>query len=88
MRTEIGSYEAKTKLPELLRQVKAGKAARRAGTSWRKDDRNRSRRGLRLTREDSSRRYYRSTLSRVTERAQTLAVSGPNRIYSMYMECT
>jgi len=26
MRTEIGSYEAKTKLPELLRQVKAGKS--------------------------------------------------------------
>ena len=25
MNTEIGSYEAKTKLPELLRQVKAGK---------------------------------------------------------------
>lgn len=26
MKTEIGSYEAKTKLPELLRQVKAGKS--------------------------------------------------------------
>ena len=26
MRTEIGSYEAKTKLPELLRQVKAGRS--------------------------------------------------------------
>ena len=26
MRTEIGSYEAKTKLPELLRQVKAGES--------------------------------------------------------------
>ena len=26
MRIEIGSYEAKTKLPELLRQVKAGKS--------------------------------------------------------------
>ncbi len=25
MKTEIGAYEAKTKLPELLRQVKAGK---------------------------------------------------------------
>lgn len=25
MKREIGSYEAKTKLPELLRQVKAGK---------------------------------------------------------------
>ncbi len=24
MKTEIGSYEAKTRLPELLRQVKAG----------------------------------------------------------------
>ncbi|MGE0643549.1 MAG: type II toxin-antitoxin system Phd/YefM family antitoxin [Nitrospira sp.] len=26
MKIEIGSYEAKTKLPELLRQVKAGKS--------------------------------------------------------------
>lgn len=26
MKTEIGSYEAKTKLPELLRQVKSGKS--------------------------------------------------------------
>ena len=26
VKTEIGSYEAKTKLPELLRQVKAGKS--------------------------------------------------------------
>lgn len=26
MKTEIGSYEAKTKLPELLRQVKNGKS--------------------------------------------------------------
>ena len=26
MKTEIGSYEAKTKLPELLRQVKEGKS--------------------------------------------------------------
>jgi prevent-host-death family protein len=26
MKTEIGSYEAKTKLPELLRQVRAGKS--------------------------------------------------------------
>ncbi len=26
MKTEIGSYEAKTKLPELLRQVKTGKS--------------------------------------------------------------
>lgn len=26
MKTKIGSYEAKTKLPELLRQVKAGKS--------------------------------------------------------------
>lgn len=26
MKTEISSYEAKTKLPELLRQVKAGKS--------------------------------------------------------------
>lgn len=26
MKTEVGSYEAKTKLPELLRQVKAGKS--------------------------------------------------------------
>jgi prevent-host-death family protein len=26
MKTEIGSYEAKTKLPELLRQVKAGRS--------------------------------------------------------------
>ena len=26
MKTEIGSYEAKTKLPELLRQVKKGKS--------------------------------------------------------------
>ncbi len=26
MNTKIGSYEAKTKLPELLRQVKAGKS--------------------------------------------------------------
>jgi prevent-host-death family protein len=26
MKTAIGSYEAKTKLPELLRQVKAGKS--------------------------------------------------------------
>lgn len=26
MKTQIGSYEAKTKLPELLRQVKAGKS--------------------------------------------------------------
>ena len=26
MKVEIGSYEAKTKLPELLRQVKAGKS--------------------------------------------------------------
>lgn len=26
MKTEIGSYEAKTKLPKLLRQVKAGKS--------------------------------------------------------------
>ena len=26
MKTEIGSHEAKTKLPELLRQVKAGKS--------------------------------------------------------------
>ena len=26
MKTEIGSYEAKTKLPELLREVKAGKS--------------------------------------------------------------
>lgn len=26
MRIEIGSYEAKTKLPELLRQVKTGKS--------------------------------------------------------------
>ncbi|MDP1654081.1 MAG: type II toxin-antitoxin system prevent-host-death family antitoxin [Rhodocyclaceae bacterium] len=26
MRVEIGSYEAKTKLPELLRQVKTGKS--------------------------------------------------------------
>ena len=26
MKTVIGSYEAKTKLPELLRQVKAGKS--------------------------------------------------------------
>lgn len=26
MKNEIGSYEAKTKLPELLRQVKAGKS--------------------------------------------------------------
>ena len=26
MNTEIGSYEAKTRLPELLRQVKAGKS--------------------------------------------------------------
>lgn len=26
MKTEIGAYEAKTKLPELLRQVKAGKS--------------------------------------------------------------
>ncbi|MDO8959825.1 MAG: type II toxin-antitoxin system prevent-host-death family antitoxin [Rhodocyclaceae bacterium] len=26
MRVEIGSYEAKTKLPELLRQVKAGQS--------------------------------------------------------------
>jgi prevent-host-death family protein len=26
MKTEIGSYEAKTKLPELLRQVKMGKS--------------------------------------------------------------
>lgn len=26
MKKEIGSYEAKTKLPELLRQVKAGKS--------------------------------------------------------------
>ena len=25
MKTEIGAYEAKTRLPELLRQVKAGK---------------------------------------------------------------
>ena len=25
MKTEIGAYEAKTKLPELLRQVRAGK---------------------------------------------------------------
>ena len=25
MKTKIGAYEAKTKLPELLRQVKAGK---------------------------------------------------------------
>ncbi len=25
MKTKIGSYEAKTKLPEILRQVKAGK---------------------------------------------------------------
>ena len=25
MKTEIGAYEAKTKLPELLRQVKAGR---------------------------------------------------------------
>jgi prevent-host-death family protein len=25
MKTEIGAYEAKTKLPELLREVKAGK---------------------------------------------------------------
>jgi len=26
MKTEVGSYEAKTKLPELLRQVKSGKS--------------------------------------------------------------
>lgn len=26
MKVEIGSYEAKTKLPELLRQIKAGKS--------------------------------------------------------------
>lgn len=26
MKTEIGAYEAKTKLPELLRQVQAGKS--------------------------------------------------------------
>ena len=26
MKTEIGSYEAKTKLPELLRQVKSGRS--------------------------------------------------------------
>ena len=26
MKTEIGSYEAKTRLPELLRQVKVGKS--------------------------------------------------------------
>ena len=26
MKSEIGSYEAKTKLPELLRQVKAGRS--------------------------------------------------------------
>jgi len=26
MKTEIGSYEAKTRLPELLRQVKSGKS--------------------------------------------------------------
>ena len=26
MKIEIGSYEAKTKLPELLRQVKSGKS--------------------------------------------------------------
>lgn len=26
MKTEIGSYEAKTKLPELLREVKAGRS--------------------------------------------------------------
>jgi prevent-host-death family protein len=26
MKTEIGSYEAKTRLPELLRQVKTGKS--------------------------------------------------------------
>ena len=26
MKTKIGSYEAKTRLPELLRQVKAGKS--------------------------------------------------------------
>ena len=26
MKTEIGSYEAKTKLPELLRQVRTGKS--------------------------------------------------------------
>ena len=26
MKTEIGSYEAKTKLPELLRQVKTGRS--------------------------------------------------------------
>lgn len=26
MKTEIGAYEARTKLPELLRQVKAGKS--------------------------------------------------------------
>ena len=26
MKIEIGSYEAKTKLPELLRQVKTGKS--------------------------------------------------------------
>lgn len=26
MKIEVGSYEAKTKLPELLRQVKAGKS--------------------------------------------------------------
>ena len=37
MKSEIGSYEAKTKLPELLRQVKTGNRfmiANRTGVQW------------------------------------------------------